>query len=577
MGAVGDWLEERLQLRRAARSALDEPVPGGARFAYVFGSTLLALVLAQVATGLGLAMFYSPSEAGAWSSVWWIQTRVALGWFLRGMHHHGASVAVVVAALHLGQTLVFGAYRKPRELTWMVGVVLLLVLLAFALTGYLLPWDQRGYWATRVATAMAGTTPVIGPALERVAQGGDGYGTLTLTRFYAIHAVLLPLVLLGLVGLHVTLFRRRGVTPPPSLERAPPARVDPFWPSQAARDALAAALALAVVAALAVNDHGAPLEAPADPSIATLPRPEWYFLGLFQLQKVFEGPLEPVGTIVVPGLAVAALLFLPFLDRARGRDFRQRRAVLAVAFACFLGYGALTAAALRQDRRDPRVLAARREADRAAARAKELAERGIPPEGPGYMLANDPLERGRRIFAQQCTECHTVGGGREYKAPDLAGLFSLDWVKEQIRDPNQPHRFGATKLARKMDAWGRRLAPERIDALARFIHSRRDPARADADPSVAEGRKLFARVGCDECHSYARGEAKDAPNMYDYGSDRYLRALLEDPASPLYFGAKNNDMPAMQARLTPDEIAAVMVYLRTLETLPVLGGEQAMR
>jgi quinol-cytochrome oxidoreductase complex cytochrome b subunit/cytochrome c2 len=575
--SVGDWLEERARLRSAARWALDEPVPGGARFAYVFGSTLLALVLAQLVTGIGLALFYSPSEASAWSSVWWIQTRVAMGWFLRGVHHHGASVAVIVAALHLGQTLLFGAYRKPRELTWMVGVVLLLLLLGFALTGYLLPWDQRGYWATRVATSMAGTTPVVGGALERVAQGGDGYGTLTLTRFYAIHAIVLPLALLALVGLHLALFRRRGVTPSPSLEDAAPARVDRFWPGQAARDALAAALALAVVAALAVSDHGAPLEAPADPSNAPLPRPEWYFLGLFQLQKIFQGPLEMVGTLVVPGLAVAALLLLPFLDRARGRSFRERRAVLAAALAAFAGYGALTAAALRADRRDPQVAAARRESERAAARAQELAALGIPPEGPAFMLANDPPERGRRVFAQQCTGCHSVGGAAEYKAPDLAGLFSLDWIREQIRDPNQPHRFGATKLKGKMDAFGRRLSPEKIDALARFVHARRDPARADADPSLEEGRVLFRRVGCDECHALKPGEAKEAPNLFDYGSDRYLRTLIEDPAAPLYFGEKNNGMPAMRARLLPQEIAAVMAYLRTLEAMPVRGAAQAMR
>ncbi|HET9596561.1 MAG TPA: cytochrome b N-terminal domain-containing protein, partial [Anaeromyxobacteraceae bacterium] len=142
---LGDWLEERAGARAALRWALDEPIPGGARPIYVFGSALLVLVLLQVATGVGLALHYSPSEATAWSSVWWIQTQLSLGWLLRGLHHHGASVAVVVAALHLGQVLLLGAYRRPRELTWMLGVVLLLLLLAFALTGYLLPWDQRGY------------------------------------------------------------------------------------------------------------------------------------------------------------------------------------------------------------------------------------------------------------------------------------------------------------------------------------------------------------------------------------------------------------------------------------------------
>jgi ubiquinol-cytochrome c reductase cytochrome b subunit len=575
-GSLGDWLEDRARARSALRWALDEPVPGGARVAYVFGSVLLALVAVQVVTGVGLALYYTPSEAGAWSSVLWIQTQVALGWLLRGLHHHGASVAIVAAALHLGQVVLFGAYRRPRELTWIVGVVLLFLLLAFALTGYLLPWDQRGYWATRVATSMAGTVPWVGGALERLAQGGEGYGTLTLTRFFAIHAVVLPLALFALVALHLALFRRRGVTPPPSLDVAAPARVDRFWPAQAARDACAAAVALLAVALLAVRDHGAPLEAPADPSLAPLPRPEWYFLGLFQLQKLFQGPLEPVGTFVIPGLATAALLALPFLDRAPARGFRRRRVVLAAAAALAAGYGALTAAALVQDARDPRVAAARRESERAAARARELAAQGVPPEGAAFMVAHDPPERGRRLFASECAGCHSVGGASAYKAPDLAGLFSLDWIREQIRDPDQPHRFGETKLRGKMDTFGRRLAPERIDALARFVHARRDPSRADADPALDEGRRAFGRVGCDECHGLAAGEAKDGPNLFDYGSDRYLRSLLEDPGTSLHFG-KLNGMPAMRARLSPDELAAVMAYLRTLEELPVQRTEHARR
>ena len=569
---ISRWLEERVRASSALRWALDEPVPGGARSAYVFGSVLLALVLVQLATGLGLALYYSPSEANAWSSVFWIQTRVSLGWLLRGVHHHGASVAVVVAALHVGQTLLFGAYRKPRELTWVLGVALLLLLLSFALTGYLLPWDQRGYWATRVATSMAGTTPLVGRALERLAQGGEQYGTLTLTRFYALHAVALPLAFLCLVALHLALVRLHGVTPPPRVEEAQragaPVPVDRFWPRQAARDAVACAVAVLVVLLLAVRGHGAPLEAPADPARAPLPRPEWYFLALFQLQKIFQGRLEPVGTFFVPGAAVAALLLLPFLERSSGRRLRDRRAVLALAGVAAVAYVGLTAAALSADARDPQVATARRESERAAARAKELAARGVPPEGPGFMVANDPPERGRRIFAVECAGCHAAGPGGERKAPDLAGLFSLDWVKEQIRDPDQPHRFGATKLRRKMDAFGTRLPPERIDALARFVHARRDPGRADADPALDEGRRAFQRVGCTDCHGLARGEAKEGPNLHDYGSDRYLRALLEDPGSPLFFG-KWNGMPAMRGRLAADEIDAVMAHLRTLEAEPV--------
>ncbi|HET9598809.1 MAG TPA: c-type cytochrome, partial [Anaeromyxobacteraceae bacterium] len=206
----------------------------------------------------------------------------------------------------------------------------------------------------------------------------------------------------------------------------------------------------------------------------------------------------------------------------------------------------------------------------------ELAARGIPPEGPAWMVAMDPPERGRRVFAAECAGCHTVGGGAKHEAPDLAGVFSLDWVKEQIRDPDQPHRYGNTKLRKKMDTFGTRLPPERIDAIARYVHARRDPARADADPALDEGRRAFRRVGCTDCHATAPGEANDGPNLHDYGSDRWLRALLDDPGSPLFFG-KHSGMPAMKGRLSDGDLAAVAVFLRTLEARPVLRDVRASR
>jgi ubiquinol-cytochrome c reductase cytochrome b subunit len=578
--SLRNWVEERSGLRSLWRWLADEPVVGGARWAYALGATLLTLVAVQLLTGIGLALWYSPSEAAAWASVWWIEERVWLGSLLRGIHHHGASVAVVVAGLHAAQNFLFGAYKRPRELTWVVGVLLLLLLLGFALTGYLLPWDQRGYWSTKVSTSIAGTSPVVGRELERLAQGGEGYGTATLTRFYALHAVVLPLLFLGLVGVHLALFRRRGATPPPALEarlaageRLP---AEPFWPGQAARDAALAAVAVGAALLLALRS-GAPLEAPADASQAPLPRPEWYFLGLFQLLKLFHGPLEPVATLVLPGVAVGLLLALPFLDRSPSRALARRKPWVALFAAGAAGYLGLTAAAVIADARDPAVAAARAEAERVARRARALAANGIPPEGAAFLVANDPPERGRRLFAAECTSCHTVGGRPALpegaKAPDLAGLFSAAFVAEQIRDPDAPHRFGRTRLKGKMDAYGKRLAPERVALLAGFVHARRDPAAADG-PAFEEARGLFRRVGCAECHALEPGVASKGPNLHDYGSDRWLTALLEDPGSPLLFGA-HNDMPALRGKLSAADIAALVAHLRTLEALPVASAPRA--
>ncbi|HEU5056725.1 MAG TPA: cytochrome b N-terminal domain-containing protein, partial [Kofleriaceae bacterium] len=239
---LGDWLDRRTGHRAALRWALDEPVAGGASFAYVFGSVLAFLLVLQIVTGVLLATAYSPSATDAWGSVAYIQDQMTLGWFVRGLHSHGASAMVVVAGLHLLQTALYGAYKAPRELNWWVGVAMLGVLLAFALTGYLLPWDQTGYWATKVATGIAGTTPLAGQAIQEIAQGGNEYGNLTLTRFFALHVLVLPAAMIGLFAVHLFLFRRHGVTPHWWLgDEALARRTRPFWPDQMFKDTVAMA------------------------------------------------------------------------------------------------------------------------------------------------------------------------------------------------------------------------------------------------------------------------------------------------------------------------------------------------
>ena len=187
-----DWLDDRLGVRALLGVALEEDVPGGARLQYVFGSVLVFLFMQQVLLGILLAFYYSPSATDAWASTAYLNDQVTAGWFLRGLHHHGSSAMVVVMVLHLLQVAWAGAYRKPREINWWTGLLMAFVVLGFALTGYLLPWDQKGYWATQVATGIMGTVPG-GEPLQQLAQGGSQYGNLTITRFYAIHVFVLPL------------------------------------------------------------------------------------------------------------------------------------------------------------------------------------------------------------------------------------------------------------------------------------------------------------------------------------------------------------------------------------------------
>jgi len=191
-----------------------EPLPGGSRWAAAFGSLLLFAFVLQVVTGVLLSMNYAPSVDSAWPSVKFIQDEVPLGAFIRAVHHWGSSVMVILLLLHLLQVFIWGAYKKPRELTWMSGVLLLFCTLGLAFTGYLLPWDQKAYWATKVGLGIASTTPGIGDGLRTLLQGGPQMGNLTLTRFFSIHTFVLPGLLVLLVVVHLYLFRLHGVTPP---------------------------------------------------------------------------------------------------------------------------------------------------------------------------------------------------------------------------------------------------------------------------------------------------------------------------------------------------------------------------
>ena len=286
MKKVLDFLQSRGGLTSLWRAFADEPVSVRRAWLFTLGSAALAVFLVQFVSGFALALAYAPTPDHAWESVKAIQTRLFAGGLVRGLHHWGASAMVVLAVLHMARTFAFGAYRKPRELNWLVGLALLLLVLGFGFTGYLLPWDQKAYWATVVGTKVPAALPVVGPAASRLMAGGPAVGAATLTRFYALHVVLLPLLAFAFIAVHLLLLRRHSHAGPTT----EPDPKEPFFPFQAARDGV---VILAVILALfwLAARHPAPLERLADPTDTTsVPRPEWYFLPLFQLLKVLQGP-----------------------------------------------------------------------------------------------------------------------------------------------------------------------------------------------------------------------------------------------------------------------------------------------
>ncbi len=588
---LGDWLNERIGHRELLHELLDEPVPGGARWAYVFGSILTLLFGLQAATGIMLMTTYAPSAQTAWASVHYITFGVSGGWLVRGLHHFGSQAMVVLLACHLVQVAIFGAYKRPREMNWWLGLALMAVTLGFALTGYLLPWDQKGYWATRVATNIVGTTPLFGAWLQRFMQGGAEYGTLTLTRFYALHVGVLPASLAALLAGHIALFRKHGVTFPAGADRA---RVDTFYPKQVWKDLAATLLVVGLLFALALREHGAPLDAPADPASDYPARPEWYFLALFQLLKYFAGPLEVVGTILLPTLAGLYLLALPFVDRRPSNALGPRAPLLAPLVGGLLGVALLTWLSVRADASDSSFMAARARADKRAEVALAVAKQGVPPEGPLAMLRHDPELRGEDLFARNCAGCHVLGdlGNKEKaSAPQLDGWGTTAWVLGMVHDPDGDPRFGRTPYKGQMpsvdvppkdhkaeDPPFKPMSREDMLAVATFLSTQGDepgepPGQGRGDADARQRGEKIVSERCTACHLW-KGEGDDsdqgsAPELSGYGGTAWVRSQIENPATKATYreNAVDDDqhkghMPHFAGELAPADIELLARWTR---------------
>ncbi len=337
-----DWFDERIKLRGLWNSFADRPIPGGSSWFYVLGASLAFIFTLQMVSGILLAFYYAPTPDHAYASVKFIQNEAPFGSFVRGLHHWGASFMMVLVALHMLRVFVFGAYKKPREIIWLLGVGLIALVGGFAFTGYLLPWDQKAYWATVVGTNVAGTAPVVGGLLLRIVRGGTELGNLALSRFFAVHTYILPWGLALLAGLHIFLLERAGAGGTWNAAKRTPDRSEPLFPNQLFKDSSFIIIVFLLLASLAVM-FPAPLEPQADPTDSTYnPRPEWYFYFVFQLLRIFEGKFEIVGTVILPTIALIALILLPFLDRDPERAPQKRKIMMTIAGLAVVTVSALT-------------------------------------------------------------------------------------------------------------------------------------------------------------------------------------------------------------------------------------------
>lgn len=593
MKGLIDWLDQRTGFRSLLHEALYENVPGGSRWRYVWGSALTFALFVQFVTGLFLWMAYSPSSQTAWESVYFIQYQMTGGWLLRAIHHFTAQLMTVLLMLHFMQVVIDGAYKAPREFNFWFGLGLLGLTLALSLTGYLLPWDQKGYWATRVATNIAGITPVIGPQLQQLILGGTEYGHHTLTRFFALHAGWLPASIVVFVVGHIYLFRKHGLTAAEPRRKAD----EPFWPDQVLKDAVAALGVMVTVLVLilwprltgSTGPLGAELTAPADPSEQySAARPEWYFLFLFQLLKYFPGESEIFGAIILPSLVMGVICLMPFLGKWKlGHRFN-----IGLLVALLAGAGLLTYLARAEDGRSASFQQALKTAERDAERVKELAQgpAGIPSSGAVTLLRTDPLTQGPKLFAKNCASCHRYDGhdgtGLAVKDPasaaDLKGFASREWLTGLL-DPERvssPHYFGGTKwkdskMARFVKKDVASFKPAQKEDLKRVIMALSAEADlksqramdAQDQATIVQGRKAIRSdsMRCTECHVFGKpDEDATAPELTGYGSRQWLIDFISDPSHSRFYSKKNDRMPLFgkEKVLDPQSIALLADWLR---------------
>lgn len=600
------WLDHRTGYKDFLHEALYEHVPGGSRWRYVWGSTLAFAFAVQVITGLFLWMFYSPSAQTAWESVYFLQYQVPGGAFLRGLHHYMAQLMVVLMAIHLFQVVIDGAYKAPREINFWLGMVLLQIVLGLALTGYLLPWDQKGYWATQVATKIMGIVPVVGPDLQKLVVGGNEYGHHTLTRFFALHAGVLPAALVGFLVLHIALFRRHGLT-----AKIKPGRPDQmFWPDQVLKDAVACLAVLLLVSFLAWRAP-AELGAPADPSDSyDAARPEWYFLFLFQFLKFFHGETgELIGAIVIPGILMGILFIMPWV--AGWFKFGHKLNV-AFLFVILAGAGVLTALAIQEDANKDEYKAAVKQAHADAERSIELASEGIPPTGALSLVRGDSKIQGAKLFRRHCASCHdhvdsagegikqprelTFKPGPDGKvapdalpeptgAPNLYAFASREWlagflnpakiaeahydknapadpkVKRYVTDApyfgNTAHRDGdmvnfVKEELKDLDEAGKKKLESIIVALSAQakLKSQVDlDAHAERNGVIKAGTAQMAEAigsqACTDCHKFGDVDNEGgAPDLTGYGSREWLLSFIGSPEHARFYGENNDRMPS---------------------------------
>lgn len=480
---IGEWLEERMQVAAPVREAMEHPVPRKtASWAYVFGSAALTVFGLQVVTGILLALLYVPSAAEAWNSLQLLNHQVTLGWFIRALHGWGSNFMIALVLIHMVQVFLFGAYKFPRELTWVAGVFLLLMTLGMAFSGQVLRFDQDAYWGLGIGASISSRVPVLGPWIVRLLLGGPIIAGATLSRFFALHVFVIPGILIALVGLHLLLVLKLGINEWPM-----PGRIVrratylkeyheltqkdgvPFFPAAIFKDLFFSGVILLLIAACALYFGPFGPSGQPDPTIIqTVPRPDYFFLWLYAALSLLPPAMETPALLIGPVIVIGFLVALPFLSGEGEKSWRRRPIAVIMILMLAVGLGTLTNFSSH------------------APWSPVMNAWSGEPIPVQFLMGRTALQReGALVFqAKQCHNCHALGGEGGKRGPELDQV-ALELTPDQL--VRQVIQGGGN-----MPAYGKNLSPAETTALVAFLETLypqgQAPAR-DAARTAVEAQK----------------------------------------------------------------------------------------
>jgi ubiquinol-cytochrome c reductase cytochrome b subunit len=454
------WLDDRTGLKKPILEMITHLVPPGAKWAYVFGTSIMTAFIVQVISGIALSTLYVPSAGEAYQSISYITNKAVFGGWLRGIHYFGASAMILFVGLHMLRVYWMGAYKFPREFNWLSGVVLLFVTVAMGFTGQVLRWDQNAIWTVAVGSEQALRMPFIGKYLCQIFLSGGMMGSETLSHFFALHVFVFPIILVSMVVLHVFLVLHHGISEPPKVgEPVDPNTYrekyeamlkktgKPFWPDAAWRDLVFSAIVVVGILALAYVFGPPDIGKPPDPSIVQAqPKPDWYLLWYFALLAYLPHEAEDWVIILLPLFIVGLLLAIPFLSKGGERSIRRRPWAIALVVMVGVSVTALTI----EGNKEPWT--------------PNFDAQPLTPQIIG--ATSGPIYNGAQVFnTKGCLFCHTIAGHGGKRGPDLSDVCNrLTTDQLKIRIINGGYN---------MPGYAGNITPKELEDLTAFLESRR--------------------------------------------------------------------------------------------------------